>query len=87
MSDTPYQTELHCIAVSKIANKVKHVPEDMISDDGFWVTKKALTYLRPLISNGASGAQSEEGELPVFIPKLNHQETAPRDEDQRQIGV
>ena len=87
MSDTPYQTELHYIAVSKIANKVKHVPADMISDDGFWVTKRALTYLRPLISNGASGAQSEEGELPVFIPKLNLQETAPQDEAQRQIGV
>ena len=87
MSDTPYQTELHCIAVSKIANKVKHVPEDMISDDGFWVTKKALTYLRPLISNGASGAQSEEGELTVFIPKLNLQETAPQDGVRRQIGV
>ena len=86
MSDAPYQTELHYIAVSKIANKVKHVPADMISDDGFWVTKKALTYLRPLISNGASGAQSEE-ELPVFIPKLNLQETALRDEAQRQIGV
>ncbi len=54
---------------------------------GCWVTKKALTYLRPLISNGASGAQSEEGELTVFIPKLNLQEPAPQDEAQRQIGV
>ena len=87
VSDTPYQTELHCIAVSKIANKVKHVPEDMISDDGFGVTKKAFTYLRPLISNESSGTQFEDGGLPIFIPKLSHQGNVPRDEDQRQIGV
>lgn len=71
VSDTPYQTEIHCVAVAEIANKVKHVPADMISNDGCWVTEKALTYLRPLISNGNHEAESQEDGLPVFIPKLS----------------
>jgi 6-phosphofructokinase 1 len=71
VSDTPYQTKIHCVAVAEIANKVKHVPADMISDDGCWVTEKALTYLRPLISNRNHEAESQEGGLPVFIPKLS----------------
>lgn len=34
LSDMPYQAEIRCIPISDIANRVKSVPAEMISDDG-----------------------------------------------------
>ena len=42
LSDTPYTTEICTVPVADVANKVKLVPADMISGNGFNVTKAAL---------------------------------------------
>lgn len=82
LSDVPYQAEIRCIPISGIANRVKSVPAEMISDDGLWVTEKALAYLRPLVSNEelafdadtrrffSSNISPDNNGLPSFIPKL-----------------
>ena len=82
LSDMPYQAEIRCISISEIANRVKSVPAEMISDDGLWVTEKALAYLRPLVSNEelafdadtrrfvSSNISTDDNGLPPFIPKL-----------------
>ena len=82
LSDVPYQAEIRCISISEIANQVKSVPAEMISDDGLWVTEKALAYLRPLVSNEelafdadtrrfvSSNISTDDNGLPPFIPKL-----------------
>ncbi len=82
LSDVPYQAEIRCIPISEIANRVKSVPAEMISDDGLWVTEKALAYLRPLVSNEeltfvadtrrfvSSNISADGNGLPPFIPKL-----------------
>ena len=82
LSDVPYQAEIRCIPISEIANRVKSVPADMISDDGLWVTEKALAYLRPLVSNEkltfdadtrrfvSSNILPGNNGLPPFIPKM-----------------
>ena len=82
LSDVPYQAEIRCIPISGIANRVKSVPAEMISDDGLWVTEKALAYLRPLVSNEelafdadtrrfvSSNISTDDNGLSPFIPKL-----------------
>ena len=68
-SDTPYATEIHTTPVADVANKVKLVPREMISEDGFNVTDAALTYLRPLVA-GAEEPISADG-LPRFLAELS----------------
>ena len=68
-SDTPYATEIRAIPVANVANKVKLVPREMISEDGFNVTDAALTYLRPLAA-GVEEPISSDG-LPRFLIELS----------------
>ena len=68
-SDTPYATEIHTTPVADVANKVKLVPREMISEDGFNVTDSALTYLRPLVA-GMEEPVSTDG-LPRFLAELS----------------
>ena len=68
-SDTPYATEIHTTPVADVANKVKLVPREMISKDGFNVTDAALTYLRPLVV-GMEEPISTDG-LPRFLAELS----------------
>lgn len=68
-SDTPYATEIRTTPVADVANKVKHVPREMISEDGFNVTNSALTYLRPLVA-GIEEPISTDG-LPRFLAELS----------------
>lgn len=68
-SDTPYATEIHTTPVADVANKVKLVPREMISKDGFNVTDAALTYLRPLVA-GMEEPISTDG-LPRFLAELS----------------
>ncbi|MBF0922352.1 MAG: 6-phosphofructokinase [Atopobium sp.] len=68
-SDTPYATEIRTTLVADIANKVKHVPREMISEDGFNITDAALTYLRPLVA-GTEEPISSDG-LPRFLAELS----------------
>lgn len=68
-SDTPYTTEIRTTPVAAVANKVKLVPREMISEDGFNVTDAALTYLRPLVA-GMEEPISTDG-LPRFLTELS----------------
>ena len=68
-SDAPYTTEIRTTPVADVANKVKLVPREMISEDGFNVTDAALTYLRPLVA-GAEEPISTDG-LPHFLAELS----------------
>lgn len=69
ISDAPYATEIRTTPVADVANKVKLVPREMISKDGFNVTDAALTYLRPLVA-GAEEPISADG-LPRFLTELS----------------
>ena len=64
----PYTTEIRTTPVADVANKVKLVPQEMITDDGFNVTDAALTYLRPLVA-GMEESVSVDG-LPRFFAEL-----------------
>ena len=68
-SDAPYTTEIRTTPVADVANKVKLVPREMISEDGFNVTDAALTYLRPLVA-GMEEPISTDG-LPRFLAELS----------------
>ena len=68
-SDTPYATKIRTTPVADVANKVKLVPREMISKDGFNVTDSALTYLRPLVV-GMEEPISTDG-LPRFLAELS----------------
>ena len=69
ISDDPYVTEIRTTPVAEVANKVKLVPQEMISEDGFNVTDAALTYLRPLVA-GMEEPISSDG-LPRFLAELS----------------
>ena len=69
ISDDPYVTEIRTTPVAEVANKVKLVPREMISEDGFNVTEDALTYLRPLVA-GMEEPVSTDG-LPRFLAELS----------------
>lgn len=68
-SDTPYATKIRTTPVVDVANKVKLVPREMISKDGFNVTDAALAYLRPLVA-GMEEPISTDG-LPCFLAELS----------------
>ena len=68
-SDVPYTSEIRATPVADVANKVKLVPREMISEDGFNVTEDALTYLRPLVA-GMEEPISADG-LPRFLAELS----------------
>ncbi|MFC2376883.1 MAG: diphosphate--fructose-6-phosphate 1-phosphotransferase, partial [Lancefieldella sp.] len=73
LGDMPYTTEICTVPVADVANKVKLVPADMISSDGFNVTEAALRYLRPLAA-GAEEPNIVDG-LPCFLGALNERHT------------
>ena len=73
LGDTPYTTEMCTVPVADVANKVKLVPADMISSDGFNVTEAALRYLRPLAA-GAEEPIIVDG-LPRFLGALDERHT------------
>lgn len=68
-SDTPYTTEIRTTPVADVANKVKLVPREMISKNGFNVTDAALTYLRPLVAGMEEPIST--GGLPRFLAELS----------------
>ena len=69
ISDDPYVTEIRTTPVADVANKVKLVPREMTSEDGFNVTDAALKYLRPLVA-GMEEPISTDG-LPRFLAELS----------------
>ena len=69
LSNTPYVTEIRVTPVANVANKVKLVPREMISEDGFNVTDAALTYLRPLVASMEEPISTDG--LPRFLTELS----------------
>ena len=69
ISDDPYVTEIRTTPVAEVANKVKLVPREMISEDGFNVTDTALKYLRPLVSDMEEPISTDG--LPRFLAELS----------------
>lgn len=69
ISDDPYVTEIRTTPVAEVANKVKLVPREMISEDGFNVTDTALKYLRPLVSDMEEPISADG--LPRFLAELS----------------
>ena len=69
ISDDPYVTEIRTTPVAEVANKVKLVPREMISEDGFNVTDTALKYLRSLVSDMEEPISTDG--LPRFLAELS----------------
>ena len=67
-SSETYSTEIRTTPVADVANKVKLVPREMITDDGFNVTDAALTYLRPLVAGMEEPVSVNS--LPRFLAEL-----------------
>lgn len=53
VSDHPYRVKLVTVPVSEVAGKVRPVPDEYISADGFGVTQACINYIRPLIQGEA----------------------------------
>ena len=49
VSDAPYRWRIDVAPLSKVANVEKMLPRSFITRDGFGITAKARTYLRPLM--------------------------------------
>lgn len=47
-SDDPYEVEYTSTDASNIANHVKYMPLDMVTEDGMNITEEAMKYFRPL---------------------------------------
>ncbi len=48
-SNQPYHWSIGEAPLEKVANVEKSMPEDFITEDGFWITEKCREYLQPLI--------------------------------------
>ncbi|MDO4429209.1 MAG: diphosphate--fructose-6-phosphate 1-phosphotransferase [Atopobiaceae bacterium] len=51
IADDPYEVRTKLIDVLSVANQVRHVPAEWISEDGMGVTEDFLRYVRPLVGN------------------------------------
>lgn len=67
-SNTPYEVRYELVDVNRVANAVKAVPEEMISEDGMGVTEAYLRYARPLIAGEPS--LSFVGGVPAHVAPL-----------------
>ena len=64
-STSPYKFSVSHKGVSKIANKIKHVPDEFINERGNFITEECARYLHPLIM-GELDIKYENG-LPLHI--------------------
>jgi 6-phosphofructokinase len=49
-NDAPYTWEIGYVPLKDVANVEQKMPEDYISEDGFFITDKCRTYMAPLIA-------------------------------------
>lgn len=68
-SDNPYQWEIGKANLSEVANVEKFMPMDFITEDGFGITEKCKTYLKPLIEG--ENYPPFEGGLPKYVTLKN----------------
>ena len=50
ISNSPYEWKIGMAPLADVANQERKLPRDHITSDGFGITEKCLSYLRPLIS-------------------------------------
>ncbi len=50
VSNSPYKWKIGMVPLADVANQERKLPRDHITSDGFGITEKCLSYLRPLIS-------------------------------------
>ena len=50
ISNSPYEWKVGMAPLADVANQERKLPRDHITSDGFGITEKCLSYLRPLIS-------------------------------------
>ena len=50
ISNTPYKWKIGMAQLADVANQERKVPRDHITSDGFGITEKCVSYLKPLIS-------------------------------------
>ena len=50
ISNSPYEWKIGMVPLADVANQERKLPRDHITSDGFGITEKCLSYLRPLIS-------------------------------------
>ncbi len=65
ISTEPYRCEISHKKVSEIANMVKHVPKEYITEDGSFVSEECLKYIIPLIE-GEIAPEYDRG-IPKYI--------------------
>jgi len=68
-SDNPYRWEIGKAPLSDVANVEKFMPMDFITEDGFGITEKCKTYLKPLI-DGEDYPPFKDG-LPEYVVLKN----------------
>ena len=59
VADDPYEVRTKLIDVLSVANQVRHVPAEWITEDGMGVTEELLRYVHPLV-----------GDMPEQLPPL-----------------
>ena len=69
-NDAPYQWEIGNVPLSKVANIEEKMPENFISEDGFFITEECRTHLLPFIM-GESYPSFKNG-IPCYV-KLKKQ--------------
>src|SRR5210317_2404369 len=69
ISNDPFEWKVGKAPLSEVANVEKMMPMDFISDDGFGITEKCKTYLKPLIE-GEDYPPYENG-LPKYVVLKN----------------
>jgi len=64
-SDTPYRWHIEAVALEKVANVERKLPQDYITADGYGITDRCRAYLNPLIQ-GEAYPPYENG-LPQYV--------------------
>jgi 6-phosphofructokinase 1 len=71
-SDDPYQSDAGIRDVHKIANDERVVPREWINEDGDYVTKEFINYLKPLIQGDVSPIMVDGIPRHLYKPGFEH---------------
>ena len=68
LSDDPYQANTEVKDVHRIANDERLVPREWINEEGTYVTKEFINYVRPLIQGDVSAIMVDGIPRHLFVP-------------------
>jgi len=71
ISDDPYEATTGLVDLQKVANDVKLLPAEFVSEDGFGITDAFRRYAQPLIKGQAEIEIGQDG-LPVYARLAKH---------------